>query len=177
MKIASMVKYTEKGKLVKKAQYAGFADELEKISAGFLANVGTKIVQTGRNAAQWAKAQPAATGAAFKDHLQPMAMMKDSWNKSKWWGMKGLTVAGAGMEGASALKKKDPEGRGRGRGQRLGSAIAGTASGLITMKHGIIPALATGLAASYAGGKVGKRFDKMKSHAPGAVQAPPPEST
>jgi len=32
MKIASMVKYTEKGKLVKKAQYAAFAEEMDKIA-------------------------------------------------------------------------------------------------------------------------------------------------
>ena len=176
-KTAAIVKYTEKGKLVKKAQYSGFSDELEKISKSFVQNLGTKITRAGYRASRWAGKQPIETAAALKDHLQPVKMMQASWNKSKWMGMKGLTVAGAGLEGASALPKQDPEGRNRGRGERLGKAVAGTASGLITMRHGFIPALATGVAAGYAGGKIGKQFDRMKKHAPGAVQAPPPEST
>jgi hypothetical protein len=173
MKIASMVKYTEKGKLVKKAQYAGFSDEMEKISKSFMANLGTKITRAGR----WAARQPGETAAAAADHLHPIKRMKESWNKSKWWGMKGLTVAGAGLELNDVRKKQDPMGQGRGRAERLGSAVAGIGSGLVTMRHGFVPSVATGLAAGWAGGKLGKQVDKMRKHAPGAVQAPPSEST
>ena len=182
MKIASMVKYTEKGKLVKKAQYAAFADEMDKIAGSFLANLGHQIKLTAggaaRSTADWAKTQPKEIGSAVADHMHPISAIKKSWNQSKWMGMKGLTAAGAAMEGADAIKKKDPTGQGRGRGERLGGAAAGIASGLVTMRHGFVPAVATGLAASYAGGKAGKKIDKMMKYAPpGAAHAPPPERT
>lgn len=180
---------------------SAFVDELELIKeASILHNVGTAVRNSlgkmrssiataphrtaewmraapGRSAA-WAKAQPGEIAGAVKDHASPLQKMRESWNESKWVGMKGMTVAGGALEAQQALPKEDPEGRGRGRWQRGLGAAVGTASGLVTMRRGFIPSLSTGLAAGYLGGKVGKGIDKLtkkKTDQPPPVPAQPQE--
>lgn len=162
--------YYEKLKLIeKKATLVAFDDEFEKISKSWLTNVGTKV-------GRWAGAQPAQLAGAVKDHFRPMKPIKEGWKRSSWFGLKGLTVAGAAASAADVAPKEDPMGMGRGRGERLGNALASTASGLVTMRRGAIPSIATSIGAGYAGGKVGKLFDKKKGKGKRAPQqdAPPP---
>lgn len=165
-----------------KITMAAFANELEGISkeGAFMTNVSAPIKST---VGSWFQKQLTNTAAAAKDHLLPLEKMRESWREAKWMGegaktrylpvgMKTFTLAGAGLSAADVAPKEDMTGQNRGRGQRLGNALASTASGLITMKHGLIPATATGLAAGYVGGKVGKLFDRKKALPKQQDQAP-----
>lgn len=148
------------------------ADGLEK-GAGMLHNVGTRIVARAQSIGPWAMRQAAETGEALVDHLSPIQKMRESWNASHWWGMKGLTVGGAALAVPEVTSKEDPLRLNRGRAERLIGNVAGTASGLVTMKRGLVPALATGLAAQYAGGRVGRLIDKARAKkAPKTPQTP-----
>jgi len=90
----------------------------------------------------------------------------------------GLMLAGTAASVAGAVPKKDPTGRQESRLTRGMRAGAGFATGLAAAKHGIIPGIALGVAGDVAAGYAGRRIDKMRKYAPpGAVQAPPPEST
>jgi hypothetical protein len=160
---------------VNKIAITAFSDELEKISSMQL-NIGTRIVSRAGAAAKGAGNVLHETGQAVLDHLNPVQKMRESWNASKWWGMKGLTVGGAALAAPEVLPKEDPLHMNRGRAERLIGNVAGTASGLITMQRGFVPALATGLAAQYAGGRVGRMIDKAKGRKAPATPTPPAQA-
>jgi hypothetical protein len=88
------------------------------------------------------------------------------------FGQKALTL-GLPAAGLAAETLSPDDGR---KGERMGAGIAGTAAGMLTGGLPLAGGTVAGLAAGYAGGKIGRGFDhvRAKLRPPGhEIQAPP----
>lgn len=132
------------------ATMSAFSDELEKIA--FMANVGSKIVSSGR---QLGKA------------------ISSGWHSGNWVGNKGLTVGMGALSARDAIKKEDPSGEGRSSTERLMGAGVGTAAGLATMKMGFLPSMAIGIGSEYGAGRAGRLISGRKAGKPQQPQSAP----
>lgn len=179
-----------------------FDDEITKI-AGFMTNVGRPIAAGAGALKNWAAGQARMVGHASQQFVRaPVHQMGEgmkmtfqnpstkklslvgrnadgSVNKLET-GLRGLWVASTAADATNAVKKEDVYGQNAGRGERIGRFAAGTAVSLGTMKSlgmgwkGLLPGMALGAGASYAGGKLGKQVDKAvkKFKKPPAQAAP-----
>ena len=151
----------------------GFSDELEKIA--FMANVGTKIVNTikpvgkylqkGWNAGGWMGAGKQGPGA-FESVTSLGGL-----TKHLPVGNKSLTVGFGALQAKDAIKKEDPTGQGRSRAERMGSLVGGTAAGLAGMNMGLVGGMATGIGGDIVGGKLGKLVGGKRRPPPAAQTA------
>jgi len=156
----------------------GFVDEMEKIS--FMANLGTKIVQTAKAGGKlmkdgwqtggggtgrlkgWmgaGKEQASSLPGKIYENITSLGGL----TKHLPVGPKSLTVGFGALGAKDALKKEDSTGQRRSRAERMGSVIGGTAAGIAGGAMGIPGAIATGIAGDYAGGRIGRAIKGRKS--------------
>jgi hypothetical protein len=158
----------------------GFRDEMEQIArshrpapdfmasvllkeAGFMANVGKKIVNTGvaKNVGNTLKTMA----------LHPVEGMKKGLDftvrdMTKHPVMSALMVGGTVLGANAALRKDDLTGRGQSRFSRAAEFAGGTAGGLIGAPHGFSGGVAGSLAGAMVGKKVGSIFDRLRGYRP-----------
>jgi hypothetical protein len=179
----SMVKYTKRQKaMCKKAMYDAFSDELEKVAAGFLMDVGGKIinsVKAGWNASSHLPGKgwlgqgynPAADAGTLGKAFEGVTSLGGA-TKYLPVGQKSLTLGFGGLDMANASKKEDPMGEGRSRAERFGGAIGGTLTGLGTAHLGFAKGMAASIAGSYGGSLAGRAIKGRKKVEPQQVEAP-----
>lgn len=139
----------------KRASYASFGDELEKIADGFMTNIGTGL-----------RRGPANTAGAIGDIASsPIGSLRQGWRKT-WTGgtgNKAMILGGAALGLPMALSKNDPTGRDESRltrAMRFGVSQLGAIAGF-TRGHQV-PSMVLGLAGDVAGGYAGRAIDRAR---------------
>jgi hypothetical protein len=150
----------------KKHAMIAFSDELEKISEGFLTNVGNSIVGLGKSMGQGIVHGPANTAGVVGDIARaPGTALREGWRHT-WSGdrnAKALMLAGTALQIPGVFANKDITGRDESkltRALRFGGNLVGSTAGFA--RGHMVPSMVLGMAGDVAGGYAGRAIDRAR---------------